>query len=1293
MTSTTSLSSLANRGFRLVLVLVGAFSLVASAAAQKLRPAQAEAAFDALAAKAAQGEPVRIIVQFEVGFVPEGLQTDLQEVRQQRESIQEIQTAVVARLAAPTDVIRFRFIPALGLTVDAADLARLRADPQVVSVQEDEAVSAHDGTPVSPLFVDAARLDESTALVGAQAAWAAGFDGTGFEVAILDTGVDSSHPFLAGKVVAEACFSTTASSGGFTSATVCPNGASSQTGAGAGANCNSALYSDGCFHGTHVAGIAAGRNASPATPVAGVARGAGVVAVQVFSGFTAGCSSGGTCVISYTSDQLRGLEHVYGLVVNGGRRIVAANMSLGGGQFFATCDSDVRKAAIDNLLSAGVATVISSGNNGFQNSTGGPGCISSAVTVGSTTKTDGVSGFSNVAPWMDLFAPGSSIRSSIPGGAYSNFNGTSMSAPHVAGAFAVLRQRFPAETIAQLLERLRTSGVGILAGSPVASYPRIQIDAAMLPPAQASIASGAISRMAGPGATAVASVAVSNTAAPGSRSLTYSAALQNQTFVPLARPAPPTQTEPTASRPTGTTVVRGVVLKGQPSESPALASRPAFGAGGLDAFGYRWDDSNEPGGPVYAFTDISATGTAVVLGGDAASPAIPLPFSFSFYGTAYTSLFIGSNGILGFQSGTIEPNNFPIPTFGGPSAFLAPYWDDLAPNLGGTIRYQTVGTDFVVQFTNVPRFPTGSGSVSFQVVLKPSGEIRFQYQAAPTTSPSATIGIENQTGTVGLQVVFNAPYAAPNLAVRFRAGRTWLTASGTTGALAPGASGAVGLAFDGTGLTEGTYTADLVVTTNDPVRPTTAVPVAFTVGGTGVVAGGPGWRMLAAPAAGVTVADLAAMNLVQGVPGYYPTGGSNLLTGYTGSGYTPIAGGSTVLAPGRGFWWYFYGIEGTPGGPSTSHALPTTLATTNPAVTADVPVGLHASGTRFNLLGNPFGTSMSLANVASWSGAGTLASTVAQVWDASTASYDVSVVLPTVAPWQGFWVEASTAGTLTIPAGARTTGGVLQRDAPVPTLGFTLAQTDPGSGPGAGSPLQDRAAVLTFPDGATDGADVFDAAKLAPFAGTYVMAALGADGGRAVESLPAPTSAAVAVPLHVSSVGAGERLVLTWPHAVALSETWTLTLTDLATGAVVDLRTATEYAFTVTAEAARDPLAVPEATAAPLTGTPARFVVTVGPRGATATEGGAAAVFALDAPAPNPARGTVALAYSLAEAGAARVSVVDLLGREVAVVAEGEQAAGRHVASVDVSGLAPGVYVVRLASGGEALARRVVVVR
>ena len=291
-------------------------------------------------------------------------------------------------------------------------------------------------------------LARSVPLIEADKAWARGFTGAGSTVAILDTGVAKTHPMLAGKVVAEACYSTTVQG---SSRSLCPGGVANSTAAGSGLNCPSNV--DGCYHGTHVASIAAGSSAR----LKGVAPGARVIAIKIFSRFDSDldCNGLAPCARAYTSDIIRGLERVYAL--RRSYRIAAANLSLGGGSYTGYCDGSVVKAIIDRLRNAGIATAIASGNDYANGSVSWPGCISSAVTVGSTTKTDRVSAFSNHAFMVDLLAPGSDIQAAVPGG-YAFLSGTSMATPHVAGAWAILKQAKPTASVAEIQTALACTG-------------------------------------------------------------------------------------------------------------------------------------------------------------------------------------------------------------------------------------------------------------------------------------------------------------------------------------------------------------------------------------------------------------------------------------------------------------------------------------------------------------------------------------------------------------------------------------------------------------------------------------------------------------------------------------------------------------------------------------------------------------------------------------------------------------------------------------------------------------------
>jgi hypothetical protein len=435
---------------------------------------------DRLSAMAASQGKVRVIVGLNVDSKSEGL-LRAQEVLQQRANIKAAQAAVADRLLAGTQSdahARFDTIPFLGLEVDANGMARLRASGLVRDIHED--------------YIAKPSLAESVPLVNAPTAWAwnngtnGGVNtGTDWAVAVLDTGVDKSHPMLAGKVVAEACYSSTTT----TSKSLCPGGVTASTAVDSGLNCDKALYGGGCEHGTHVSGIVAGNNGT----LFGVAKSANVIALQVFSGFPA-TATAAAGVGSYSSDQIKGLERV--LALSATYKIASVNMSLGGGRYTAICDSvnTAFKAAVDNLRSAGVATIIATGNDSYTNAISAPACVSTAISVGATCDAsdidycargiNGVAGYSNIASFVSLVAPGSYIYSAVPGAGYGNWSGTSMATPHVAGAWALLKQAQPTLSVTDALAYLRNTGLNVndtRSGATVTGLKRINLTTMPLP--------------------------------------------------------------------------------------------------------------------------------------------------------------------------------------------------------------------------------------------------------------------------------------------------------------------------------------------------------------------------------------------------------------------------------------------------------------------------------------------------------------------------------------------------------------------------------------------------------------------------------------------------------------------------------------------------------------------------------------------------------------------------------------------------------------------------------------------
>jgi subtilisin family serine protease len=255
-----------------------------------------------------------------------------------------------------------------------------------------------------------------------------------------------------------------------------------------------------------------------------------------------------------------------------------------------------------------------------------------------------------------------------------------------------------------------------------------------------------------------------------------------------------------------------------------------MGRGGPDNFGYRWIDSNEPDGPVYSWTDISSTGTPVGgLYDDVTVGPFDIGFSFPFYGEAQSQFYISSNGFITFAASSADGccSGQPLPRADWVNHVIAWLWYDLYPGTG-TVHYEQVGNDLVIQFTNYGEL-SGSGTVDAQIVLSPSGSIQLRYKEFRNGMSThwASVGIENADGSDGLQVAFNTDYLTNELAVQINP--HWLATSHSNVTLAPTESAQVTLTIDATSLPVGEHQSNLVIRSNDAHQPERVLPIVVNV--------------------------------------------------------------------------------------------------------------------------------------------------------------------------------------------------------------------------------------------------------------------------------------------------------------------------------------------------------------------------------------------------------------------------------------------------------------------------------
>jgi subtilisin family serine protease len=377
-------------------------------------------------------------------------------------------TAIIDR-NAPRIYAKWRVVPGFAATVDDTELERLRNDPDVISVEPDLGGSI---TPLSTVESTAfiGKIGLNGELIGLPAVHALGYDGTGSTVAVLGTGV-SPHPDLKDRIIEERCYCAYVNGKG-----CCPNGAAEQFGSGSAR--------DDLPHETGVAGVIAG---SGGIAPRGVAPGANIVAFRL---------SDGTGNVAWTSQVISALDWIAASPLH----VDAVNMSFAIG-FLSNgpCDGDnpALTDALARVRARGTVLVAASGNDQWPSGIRPPACISGVLSVGAVYHTnlasasllgctdkpaevDRVTCFSNSAAQLDLLAPGYGVFTAYKTFGISRASGTSFSAPHVAGAVAVLRQIDPQLTPDAIEELLESTGRPIVDSRNGVVTPRLDLFAAVM---------------------------------------------------------------------------------------------------------------------------------------------------------------------------------------------------------------------------------------------------------------------------------------------------------------------------------------------------------------------------------------------------------------------------------------------------------------------------------------------------------------------------------------------------------------------------------------------------------------------------------------------------------------------------------------------------------------------------------------------------------------------------------------------------------------------------------------------
>ena len=560
------------------------------------------------------------------------------------------------------------------------------------------------------------HLNGAMGSIEAPAGWDTRHDASGVVVAVLDTGVMMTHEDLAANL--------------WTNTKEIPGNAIDDDGNGYiddvhGINSITGKGdpTDDDRHGTHVAGIigAVGNNGKG---VSGVAWNVQLMPLKFISSSGDGSNGDAVECINYA--------------IQNGADIINAS-------FGSPSASSTLQIALTAARAAGIIIVAAAGNETVNNdvtpSYPANYALDNIISVAATGATDQLEFYSNFgATTVDLAAPGAQILSTgnLTNNEYSPLSGTSMAAPIVSGVVALLKAQFPNDSPAQIRERLLATvdPLPSLAGKCV-SGGRVNLRKAFLPYVTATFTPSTFA---------------------GAFPLTVQFTNQSVGEVASYRwdfgDGSPVSTE---ANPSHVFNVDGNFTVTLTATAPSGAISTTTRQIGVEA-NYNLKSAT------YEWIDPTAM-TRFTLGDNGVSGAQELPFPFHFFGQAKTQLYIGANGLLGFDPlnmSTITISD--IPTGASPNGVILPYWDNLNPASGGAIYAGVVGQSpnrrYVVSWVGVPRNTSSTDKMTFQAVLnETTGRIQFNYLEVNPGSirgggAQATIGLEAPSGTAAAKYTF-----------------------------------------------------------------------------------------------------------------------------------------------------------------------------------------------------------------------------------------------------------------------------------------------------------------------------------------------------------------------------------------------------------------------------------------------------------------------------------------------------------------------------------------------------------